>query len=44
MTIALKGDYGKPCPALVIQADPFAGTVTVLLVTSTRGAGDTIQS
>ena len=37
MTIALQGDYGKPRPALVIQADLFAGTasVAVLLVTST---------
>lgn len=37
VTIALSGDFGKPRPALVIQADPFAdvGTVTVLLVTGT---------
>ena len=37
VTIALQGDYGKPRPALVIQADLFAGTasVAVLLVTST---------
>jgi mRNA interferase MazF len=33
----MPGDFGKPRPALIIQADPFAetGTVTVLLVSST---------
>lgn len=37
VTVAMQGDYGKPRPALVIQADQFAGiaSVTVLLVTST---------
>lgn len=37
MTVALQGDYGKPRPALIVQADLFAGTasVAVLLVTST---------
>ncbi len=37
MTIAMPGDFGKPRPALVIQADPFNehATVTVLLVSST---------
>ena len=37
MTIAMQGDFGKPRPALVIQADQFDehDTVTVLLVTST---------
>ena len=36
MTIALQGDFGKPRPALVIQADKFDdhATVTVLLVSS----------
>ncbi|BAP88364.1 transcriptional modulator of MazE/toxin, MazF [Burkholderiales bacterium GJ-E10] len=36
VTIALQGDFGKPRPALVIQADQFEehATVTVLLVTS----------
>lgn len=36
ITVALQGDFGKPRPALVIQADAFAdhATVTVLLVTS----------
>ena len=37
VTIALPGDFGKPRPALVIQADQFGehATVTVLPVTST---------
>jgi len=37
VTVALQGDFGKPRPALVIQADQFSnlGTVTVLLVTGT---------
>ena len=37
ITIALQGDFGKPRPALVVQADPFDAldTVTVLPVTST---------
>jgi len=37
VTVALQGDFGKPRPALVIQADAFAdhATVTVLLVSST---------
>ena len=36
VTIALPGDYGKPRPALVVQADAFAelSSVTVLPVTS----------
>jgi len=36
VTVALSGDYGKPRPALVIQADAFAelGSVTVLGLTS----------
>ena len=35
--LALLGDFGKPRPALVVQADLFAAhtTVTVLLFTST---------
>jgi mRNA interferase MazF len=34
VTVALKGDFGKSRPALIIQSDPFdqTGTVTVLLV------------
>lgn len=37
VTIAMQGDYGKPRPALVIQADQFDEhtSVTVLPVTST---------
>ena len=37
VTIAMQGDFGKPRPALVIQADRFDehATVTVLLVSST---------
>jgi mRNA interferase MazF len=36
VTITLQGDFGKPRPALVIQADQFDdhATVTVLLVSS----------
>lgn len=36
-TVAMPGDVGKPRPALVIQADPFAetATVTVLLLSGT---------
>jgi mRNA interferase MazF len=37
VTIAMQGDFGKPRPALVIQADQFNehATVTVLPVTGT---------
>lgn len=37
VTIAMQGDFGKPRPALVVQADPFDehATVTVLLVSGT---------
>lgn len=37
MTVALPGDYRKPYPALVIQADQFAdlGSVVILPITST---------
>ena len=36
VTVAVQGDFGKPRPALIIQADAFAdhATVTVLLVSS----------
>ncbi|WP_319799556.1 type II toxin-antitoxin system PemK/MazF family toxin [Acidisoma silvae] len=36
VTIAVSGDYGKPRPALIIQADPFAelNSITVLRLTS----------
>ena len=37
VTIAMQGDFGKPRPALVIQADPFSehASGTVVLVSST---------
>lgn len=37
VTIAMSGDFGKPRPALIIQADHFEdqATVTLLPVTST---------
>jgi mRNA interferase MazF len=37
VTVAAQGDFGKPRPALVIQADAFAdhSTVTVMLLSST---------
>jgi len=37
VSVAIQGDFGKPRPALVIQANPFDThtTVTVLPVTST---------
>jgi len=38
IVVALRGDYGKPRPALVVQADHFNDThasVTVIPVTST---------
>ena len=37
VTVALQGDFDKPRPALVVQADQFDAhaTVTVLLVSST---------
>ncbi|MBK1649805.1 type II toxin-antitoxin system PemK/MazF family toxin [Rhabdochromatium marinum] len=36
VTVAMQGDFGKPRPALVIQADQFSehGTVTLLPLTS----------
>lgn len=38
VSIALQGDFGKPRPALVIQADQFQrhATVTVLLLSSSK--------
>ena len=37
VTTAMRGDYGKPRPALVVQSDTFSQTdsVTLLLITST---------
>lgn len=45
VTIAMQGDFGKPRPALVIQADQFDehATVTVLLVTSTLVAAPLLR-
>ena len=45
VTVAVAGDFGKPRPALVIQSDRFAstGTVTVLLITSTRAEAPLIR-
>ena len=45
VTIAIQGDFGKPRPALVIQADPFDAhtTVTVLPVTSTLVAAPLLR-
>ncbi|MEI8265644.1 MAG: type II toxin-antitoxin system PemK/MazF family toxin [Betaproteobacteria bacterium] len=36
VTVAVQGDFGKPRPALIIQADQFGdhASVTVLLMTS----------
>ncbi len=38
VTVAMPGDFGKPRPALIIQADQFNShsSITVLLVTSTN--------
>lgn len=43
VTVVMQGDFGKPMPALVIQADAFGqhATVTVLPVTSTLVAART---
>ena len=45
VTIAMQGDFGKPRPALVIQADQFGdhSTVTVLPVTSTLVAAPLLR-
>lgn len=32
VTVAMPGDFGRPRPVLVIQADQFAGTGTVTVV------------
>ncbi len=36
VTVSVPGDFGKPRPALIVQADAFAdhATVTILLVSS----------
>ena len=45
VTIAAQGDFGKPRPALVMQADQFGEhtTVTVLPVTSTLVAAPLLR-
>lgn len=45
VTVAMQGDYGKPRPALVIQADSFAAldSVTVLRVTSDLRDAPTVR-
>lgn len=45
VTIAMQGDFGKPRPALVIQADLFDehASVTVLPVTSTLVAAPLLR-
>ena len=45
VTIAMQGDFGKPRPALVIQADQFNAhaTITVLLVTGTLVAAPLLR-
>ena len=45
VTIAMQGDFGKPRPVLVIQADQFGdhSTVTVLPVTSTLVAAPLLR-
>ena len=45
VTVAIQGDFGKPRPALVIQADAFAEhpTVTVLLVSTTLVDGPLLR-
>ncbi|WP_448508639.1 type II toxin-antitoxin system PemK/MazF family toxin [Immundisolibacter sp.] len=40
MTIALSGDYGKPRPALVVQADEFALLPSVAVLRLTRELHD----
>lgn len=45
VTIAMQGDFGKPRPALVIQANQFSehASVTVLPVTSTLVAAPLLR-
>lgn len=45
VSIAMQGDFGKPRPALVFQADQFIGhpTVTVLPVTSSLVAAPLLR-
>jgi len=45
VTIAIQGDFGKPRPALVIQADQFSehSSITILPVTSTLVAAPLLR-
>jgi len=45
VTVTAQGDFGKPRPALVIQADQFSehATVTVLPITSTLVAAPLLR-
>lgn len=45
VTISMQGDFGKPRPALVIQANQFSehASVTVLPVTSTLVAAPLLR-
>jgi len=45
VTIAVSGDYGKPRPALIVQADAFAEipSVTVLRLTSDIQLGHPVR-
>ena len=45
VTIAVQGDFGKPRPALVVQANQFSelGSLTVLLITSAVVAAPLIR-
>ncbi|MFN3663496.1 type II toxin-antitoxin system PemK/MazF family toxin [Yoonia sp.] len=40
VTVAMQGDYGKPRPALIIQADNFAGLRTVVILPLTSSIVD----
>jgi mRNA interferase MazF len=41
ITVAIKGDYGKPRPALVIQSNLFAGHPSMTLLPITSDLRDT---
>lgn len=45
VTVSMQGDFGKPRPALVIQANPFSdhSSVTVLPITSTLVAAPLLR-
>jgi mRNA interferase MazF len=41
VTVAVSGDYGKPRPALVVQADAFEGHPSVVVLPLTSELHDT---